>query len=225
MRLDAWFTSFECICMLQREREGACACVCVCVCACVCLCMCVCFHQWFFGLFPVVKTWSNLMTLWFLVGELITYFFSGALEYKAAICMLLHQFCLRCDRMLSSCCRSPEYKAAIGSLLCALESKAIICSMLQQFCVRCGRMLSGCFRSPEYKAAIGSLLRQFKGNFRTVVIPCYVATGATGNPGELPYRWCLVSFCDVFGAAGVVLAVFIFCYCFWLSHWYCGGNS
>ena len=29
---------------------------------------------------------------------------------------------------------------------------------------------------------------QFKRNFRTVVIPCYVASGATGNPGELPYR-------------------------------------
>ena len=47
----------------------------------------------------------------------------------------------------------------------------------------------GCFSSPEYKGAIGSLLRQFKGSFRTVVIPCYVASGATGNPGELPYRW------------------------------------
>ncbi|KAL8571941.1 hypothetical protein ACOMHN_026153 [Nucella lapillus] len=41
--------------------------------------------------------------------------------------------------------------------------------------------------SAEYKAAIGSLLRQFNGNFRTIVIPCYVASGSTGNPGELPY--------------------------------------
>ncbi|XP_076472381.1 cilia- and flagella-associated protein 74-like isoform X2 [Babylonia areolata] len=41
--------------------------------------------------------------------------------------------------------------------------------------------------SAEYKAAIGSLVRQFKGNFSTVVIPCYVASGSTGNPGELPY--------------------------------------
>ncbi|KAK7093572.1 cilia- and flagella-associated protein 74-like [Littorina saxatilis] len=41
--------------------------------------------------------------------------------------------------------------------------------------------------SPEFKAAICSLLPQFKGSFRTIVIPCYVATGATGNPGDLPY--------------------------------------
>ncbi|XP_041377895.1 cilia- and flagella-associated protein 74-like isoform X2 [Gigantopelta aegis] len=41
--------------------------------------------------------------------------------------------------------------------------------------------------SPEYYAAIGSLLRQFKGQFKNYVIPCYVASGSCGNPGELPY--------------------------------------
>ncbi|KAL5014796.1 hypothetical protein ScPMuIL_009066 [Solemya velum] len=41
--------------------------------------------------------------------------------------------------------------------------------------------------SPEYAAAISSLLRQFRGAFKSYVVPCYVASGACSNPGELPY--------------------------------------
>lgn len=41
--------------------------------------------------------------------------------------------------------------------------------------------------SPAYAAAKASLLRQYRGSFRTVTIPCYVASGKCGNPGELPY--------------------------------------
>ncbi|KAJ8320230.1 hypothetical protein KUTeg_001817 [Tegillarca granosa] len=43
------------------------------------------------------------------------------------------------------------------------------------------------FSSAAYTQAIGSLLRQCKGSFRTYIIPCYVASGTCGNPGELPY--------------------------------------
>lgn len=43
--------------------------------------------------------------------------------------------------------------------------------------------------SPAYAAAKASLLRQYRGSFRTVTIPCYVASGKCGNPGELPYRY------------------------------------
>ncbi|XP_061162453.1 cilia- and flagella-associated protein 74-like [Saccostrea echinata] len=41
--------------------------------------------------------------------------------------------------------------------------------------------------SPAYASAKASLLRQYRGSFRTVTIPCYVASGKCGNPGELPY--------------------------------------
>ncbi|XP_071146387.1 cilia- and flagella-associated protein 74-like isoform X1 [Mytilus edulis] len=41
--------------------------------------------------------------------------------------------------------------------------------------------------TPAYAAALGSLLRQYRSCFRTYVIPCYVASGKCGNPGELPY--------------------------------------
>ncbi|KAK3105163.1 hypothetical protein FSP39_018521 [Pinctada imbricata] len=41
--------------------------------------------------------------------------------------------------------------------------------------------------SPEYAGALASLLRQYRGDFQTYTIPCYVATGKCGNPGELPY--------------------------------------
>ncbi|RUS80782.1 hypothetical protein EGW08_011452, partial [Elysia chlorotica] len=41
--------------------------------------------------------------------------------------------------------------------------------------------------SAEYQAAVTSLIRQFKGQFRSMTIPCYVASGQTGNPGELKY--------------------------------------
>ncbi|XP_046572911.1 LOW QUALITY PROTEIN: cilia- and flagella-associated protein 74-like [Haliotis rubra] len=41
--------------------------------------------------------------------------------------------------------------------------------------------------SAAYAAAIGSLLRQYKGGFKTCTVPCYVASGTCGNPGELPY--------------------------------------
>lgn len=41
--------------------------------------------------------------------------------------------------------------------------------------------------TPAYAAALGSLLRQYKSSFKTYVIPCYIASGKCGNPGELPY--------------------------------------
>ncbi|KAL3862108.1 hypothetical protein ACJMK2_008101 [Sinanodonta woodiana] len=41
--------------------------------------------------------------------------------------------------------------------------------------------------SAAYAASIGSLLRQFKGKFNSFVIPCYVASGTCGNPGETKY--------------------------------------
>ncbi|GFR64639.1 cilia- and flagella-associated protein 74-like [Elysia marginata] len=41
--------------------------------------------------------------------------------------------------------------------------------------------------SSEYQAAMMSLVRQFKGQFRSLTIPCYVASGKTKNPGELKY--------------------------------------
>ena len=44
------------------------------------------------------------------------------------------------------------------------------------------------FSTPAYAAALGSLLRQYKSSFKTYVIPCYIASGKCGNPGELPYR-------------------------------------
>jgi len=44
------------------------------------------------------------------------------------------------------------------------------------------------FRSPAYAAAVGSLLRQYRGKFNSFTVPCYVASGETTNPGELPYR-------------------------------------
>ena len=42
--------------------------------------------------------------------------------------------------------------------------------------------------SDEYAAAHASLLRQFKGHFQTVFVPCYVASGKCGDPGKLEYR-------------------------------------
>jgi hypothetical protein len=47
---------------------------------------------------------------------------------------------------------------------------------------------SFCFSSSAYASALGSLLRQFKGKFKSITVPCYVASGETTNPGELPYR-------------------------------------
>ncbi|KAL4221191.1 hypothetical protein ACF0H5_019455 [Mactra antiquata] len=41
--------------------------------------------------------------------------------------------------------------------------------------------------SSAYAAAVGSLLRQYKGKFNSFTVPCYVASGETTNPGELPY--------------------------------------
>ncbi|CAL1527246.1 unnamed protein product [Lymnaea stagnalis] len=41
--------------------------------------------------------------------------------------------------------------------------------------------------SPEYSSAILSLVRQFKGQFQSFTIPCYVASGKTGAPGQLEY--------------------------------------
>ncbi|XP_053379519.1 cilia- and flagella-associated protein 74-like isoform X2 [Mercenaria mercenaria] len=41
--------------------------------------------------------------------------------------------------------------------------------------------------SSAYAAAVGSLLRQYKGKFQSLTVPCYVASGETTNPGELPY--------------------------------------
>ncbi|XP_035828407.1 cilia- and flagella-associated protein 74 [Aplysia californica] len=41
--------------------------------------------------------------------------------------------------------------------------------------------------SVEYQAAITSLVRQYKGQFQSFTVPCCVASGATGNPGELSY--------------------------------------
>ncbi|XP_023933583.1 fibrillin-2 [Lingula anatina] len=42
-------------------------------------------------------------------------------------------------------------------------------------------------KSDAYAQAQASLLRTFKSEFNSYVIPCYVASGKTGNPGELPY--------------------------------------
>ncbi|XP_056018167.1 cilia- and flagella-associated protein 74-like isoform X2 [Ostrea edulis] len=41
--------------------------------------------------------------------------------------------------------------------------------------------------SPAYASARANLLRQYRGSFRSFRIPCYVASGKCGNPGELPY--------------------------------------
>ncbi|XP_052759795.1 cilia- and flagella-associated protein 74-like isoform X2 [Mya arenaria] len=41
--------------------------------------------------------------------------------------------------------------------------------------------------STAYALAVGSLLRQFRGKFQSVTVPCFVASGETTNPGELPY--------------------------------------
>ncbi|XP_052267472.1 cilia- and flagella-associated protein 74-like isoform X2 [Dreissena polymorpha] len=41
--------------------------------------------------------------------------------------------------------------------------------------------------STAYASAVGSLLRHFRGKFQSLTVPCYVASGETTNPGELPY--------------------------------------
>ncbi|XP_077980899.1 cilia- and flagella-associated protein 74-like isoform X2 [Glandiceps talaboti] len=41
--------------------------------------------------------------------------------------------------------------------------------------------------SDDYAAAKGSLLRNYRGNFGSYSIPCFVASGTPGDPGTLPY--------------------------------------
>ncbi|XP_070561828.1 cilia- and flagella-associated protein 74-like isoform X2 [Ptychodera flava] len=41
--------------------------------------------------------------------------------------------------------------------------------------------------SDDFAAARGSLLRNYRGNFSSYSIPCFVASGSPGDPGTLPY--------------------------------------
>ncbi|CAG5118469.1 unnamed protein product, partial [Candidula unifasciata] len=41
--------------------------------------------------------------------------------------------------------------------------------------------------SSVHRAAVTSLLRQFKGRLQSVTVPCYIAAGQAGGPGELSY--------------------------------------